>query len=348
MNFETKKLFSAMLLAMATTYSVPSVSEKFSVTPSVAQELQDAITESDEFLKRINVIPVDEVKGEKVLGSVTGLLPKRTDTDNEDRQTSEVWSLGSKNYELFKTEYDTHIRYITMDSWAKFPDFQQRYGNWVRRAIGLARIRVGWMGTQAATKTDSASNPNGEDVNKGWLQHLREYDSGSHWFDGSSGTQVANKIRIGAGGDFENLDSAILALKQMIHQIHRGSKDLVAIVGDDLIAEEKAALYKAMGQKPSEKERVEKEVVTKIYAGLPIVNDVPNFPARGILITSLDNLSIYYQTDSWRRQVTDNPKRDRIEDYNSVNEGYVIEDEEKAAGIEFANVQLPDGSGGWA
>ncbi|MCO1337120.1 phage major capsid protein, P2 family, partial [Microbulbifer sp. OS29] len=152
---------------------VASVAEKFSVEPSVGQELQDAITESDEFLQRINVVPVDEIKGEKVLGSVTGLLPKRTDTDNEDRQTSEVWTLGSKGYELFPTEYDTHIRYVTIDSWAKFPDFQKRYGSWVRRAIGLARIRVGWMGTHAATKTNSTTYPNGEDVNKGWLQKLR-------------------------------------------------------------------------------------------------------------------------------------------------------------------------------
>ncbi|MCO1337035.1 phage major capsid protein, P2 family, partial [Microbulbifer sp. OS29] len=189
--------------------------------------------------------------------------------------------------------------------------------------------------------------PNGEDVNKGWLQKLREYNGGSNWFDGSTGTKVLNEIHIGADGDFENLDSALLALKQMIHPSHRGAKDLVAIVGEDLIAEEKAALYKAYGQNPSEKERVEKEVVTKVYAGLPVETNVPNFPARGILITSLDNLSYYYQSTSMRRQVTDNPKRDRIEEYNSVNDGYVIEDEEKAAGMEFANVKLPDGSGGW-
>ncbi|MFA0810838.1 phage major capsid protein, P2 family [Microbulbifer epialgicus] len=349
MNPKTSKLFAAMLLAMAATYGVESVSEEFSVQPSVAQELSDAIVESHEFLQKINVLPVEQIKGEKILGSVTGLVGKRTDTENEDRQTSEVLSLGSKKYELFSTEFDTHIRWVTIDSWAKFPDLSKRYGEWVRKAIALARIRTGWLGTHAAElKTDKASYPNGEDVNKGWLQLCREYDGGSHWFDGSEGTQAANKIRIGAGGDFENLDSAIHALKQMINPLHRGAKDLVAIVGEDLIAEEKAALYKALGQKPSEKERIEKEVVTKVYPGLPIVTDVAFFPARGIFITSLDNLSIYFQSDSWRREVANAPKRKRVEDYNCVNEGYVLEDEEKTAGLEFANVQLPDGNDGWA
>ncbi|MCX2834467.1 phage major capsid protein, P2 family [Microbulbifer thermotolerans] len=348
MQPKTKKLFGAMLAAMASTYGVASVSEAFSVEPTIAQELQDKIVESDAFLREINVVPVDEIKGEKVIGSAAGLVPKRTNTDANDRQTSDVLSLGSKLYELFHTEFDTHIKWSTIDAWAKFPDFQERYGKWVRKAIALARIRVGWVGTSAAAVTDPEANPNGEDVNKGWLQLLREYKEGAQWFDGTTGTQEAGEIRIGKGGDFENLDATVHAVKQMINPLHRGAKDLVAIVGEELVAEEKAALYKAMGQTPTEKERIEKEVVSKVYAGLPLKTDVPFFPARGILITSLDNLSIYYQTDSWRRQVQDNPKRCRVEDYNSVNEGYVIEDEEKAAGVEFAKVKLPDGNGGWA
>ena len=345
MNFATKKLFTAMMAAMATTYGVADVYEQFNVTPTVAQELHDAISQEVSFLQRINIVPVDELKGQKVLGGVSGLLGKRTNTDDNDRETQEVLTLGKKDYELFFTEYDVHLKYATIDSWAKFKDFQQRYGKWVRKAIGLARIRTGWLGTSAAAETDPDTNTMGEDTNKGWLQHLREYKAGIQWFDEGA---TAGEIRFGEGGDFVNLDSAVFAVKQMINQLHRSSGDLVAIVGEDLIAEEKAALYSALGRKPSEKERIDKEVVSKVYAGCPVVTDIPFFPARGILVTSLDNLSIYYQTDSWRRQVVDNAKRSRIEDYNSVNDGYVIEDEEKAAGIEFENVKMPDGDGGWA
>lgn len=348
MQPKTKQLFNAMLIAMAATYGVESVADSFSVVPTIAQELQDKIVESDGFLQEVNVVPVDEIKGQKVIGSAAGLVPKRTDTDNNDRQTSDVLSLGNKDYELFSTEFDTHIKWSTIDAWAKFPDFQERYGKWVRKAIALARIRVGWVGTSAAAVTNPTDNANGEDVNKGWLQLLREYNSGAQWFDGSSGTATAGEIRIGRGGDFENLDAAVHAVKQMINPLHRGAQDLVAIVGEELVAEEKAVLYKALGQTPTEKERIETAVVTRVYAGLPLKTDIPFFPARGILITSLDNLSIYYQSDSWRRSVADNHKRNRVEDFNSVNEGYVIEDEEKAAGVEFANVRLPDGAGDWA
>lgn len=349
MKPQSKKLFTAMLAAMAATYGVASVTDNFAVEPTVAQELTDKIVESAEFLQEINgSVPVDELKGQKVIGSAGPAIPKRTDTNVKERQSSDILQLGKKDYELFDTEWDTHILWSTIDSWAKFKDFHKRYGEYVRHAIALGRIRLGWIGLTHAATTNPANFPNGEDANKGWLQHLREYNEGAQWFDGSTGTKVENEIRIGPGGDFENLDSAVHAVKQMINKLHRGRKDLVAIVGDELIAEEKAALYKALGQKPTEKERIEKEVVSKVYAGLPIKADVPFFPERGILITPLKNLSIYYQTDSWRRRIVDKPERKRIVDFNSVNEAYVIEDEEAAAGIEFANVKLPDGAGGWA
>ena len=52
----------------------------------------------------------------------------------------------------------------------------------------------------------------------------------------------------------------------------------------------------------------------------------PFFPDKALLITRLDNLSIYYQQDNHRRQIKDTPERDRIENYESVNETYVMED----------------------
>ena len=61
-------------------------------------------------------------------------------------------------------------------------------------------------------------------------------------------------------------------------------------------------------------------------------------PDNAVLVTSWENLSIYYQDSSWRKQSIDNPKRSRVEDYNSRNEGYVIEQLEKIALTE--NVEL--------
>nr|VXZ92016.1 phage major capsid protein, P2 family [Klebsiella pneumoniae] len=64
----------------------------------------------------------------------------------------------------------------------------------------------------------------------------------------------------------------------------------------------------------------------------------PYFPANALLITRPDNLSIYWQEDTRRRSVIDNPKRDRIENFESVNEAYVVEDYRCAALVE--NIQM--------
>ena len=56
------------------------------------------------------------------------------------------------------------------------------------------------------------------------------------------------------------------------------------------------------------------------------------------------------QEDTWRRQVEDNPKKDRIDDFNSRNEGYVVEVLEQFVALEFKddNVKVPNAAGdGW-
>ncbi len=353
---QSKQNFNNMLLSIAKTWGVEGVndaysarvalSQQFAATPTIAQELVDATVLSDEFLQKINFYAVDELSGEKVLGGVTGSPPGRTDTTgNGERSTRSLASFGSKKYTLLQSDYDYHLAYQTLDAWAKFKDLGDRYGKWLRRNMALGRLMVGFNGISSADTTDPIANPLGEDVNKGWIQLLRDYKGGSQVLDQG---QTANVIQIGAGGDYENLDSIILDLKSMVHVNHRGSKDMGVIIGDEIMMAEKAPIYAANAHTPSEKINKKIEEITTEYAGLPREPAPPYFPPRGIMVTSLDNLSIYYQDSSVRRTITDNPKKNQVEEYNSVNEGYVVEDEEKAATVEFANVQLPTQAGGWA
>ena len=53
---------------------------------------------------------------------------------------------------------------------------------------------------------------------------------------------------------------------------------------------------------------------------------VPFFPAGKLLITRLDNLSIYWQEGARRRHLKDEPEYDRVADYQSSNDAYVVED----------------------
>ncbi|MGE9715608.1 P2 family phage major capsid protein, partial [Escherichia coli] len=92
-------------------------------------------------------------------------------------------------------------------------------------------------------------------------------------------------------------------------------------------------------QENSEKLAADMIISQKRMGGLQAVR-APFFPPNALLITRLDNLSIYWQEDTRRRSVIDNPKRDRIENFESVNEAYVVEYYRCAALEE--NIQIGD------
>ncbi|QZD69457.1 phage major capsid protein, P2 family [Pseudomonas sp. 3-2] len=327
------KMYAEMQLAIAETYGVELASKMFSVEPSIAQELNEAITAKSDFLQRINVIPVTEIKGEKVFIGVSGPVTGRTNTKTTDRVAKDASALDNSTYELSSTESDVGLPYAKIDAWAKFPDFHQKYSAAVQKQIALDRIMVGFHGVKAAAQTDIEAYPMLQDVNKGWLQQLREQAPQQVLKEGNT----PGKVTMGPGGDYENLDALVHDTKQMVDERLRDSGDLVAIIGTDLLAADKAKLYAKQGDTPTEKERIEDAQVIATYGGLPSFS-VPFFPVNGVLVTSWDNLSIYFQDSSWRKQTVDNPKRSRVEDYNSRNEGYVIEQLEKIALTE--NVEL--------
>ena len=327
------KHYAELQDAIADTYGVQRASKMFSVDPSVAQELNDAITAKADFLERINIVPVSEIKGEKVFIGVNGPVTGRTNTKTTDRQAKDASALENTTYELVDTQSDVGLPYAKIDAWAKFPDFQDRYSAAVQKRIAQDRIVIGFHGTIAAIQTDLEANPKLQDVNKGWLQQLREQAPQQVLKEGAT----PGKVTLGAGGDYANLDALVHDTKQMVDEILREDGDLVAIIGSDLLAADKAKLYTKQGDTPTEKERIENAQVIATYGGLPAFS-VPNFPVNAVLVTSWDNLSIYFQDTSWRKQTVDNPKRSRVEDYNSRNEGYVIEQMEKIALTE--NVEL--------
>lgn len=327
------KMFAALQVSLAESYGVELASKTFSVEPSIAQELNEAITHKSDFLQRINVIPVSEIKGQKVFLGVSGPVTGRTNTKTTDREAKDASALDDDQYELFSTESDVSLPYAKIDAWAKFPDFQQRYSAAVQKQIALDRLMIGFHGVKAAPQTNLIEFPMLQDVNKGWLQIAREQIPEQVLSQGLE----AGKISLGEGGDYANLDALVHDTKQMVDERVRDGGDLIAIIGSDLLAADKAKLYAKQGDVPTEKERIEDAQVIATYGGLPSFS-VPFFPVNAVVVTSFDNLSIYFQDSSWRKQTVDNPKRSRVEDYNSRNEGYVIEQLEKFAMAENVEV----------
>lgn len=68
MRPETRFKFNAYLTRVAELngISTDDVSKKFTVEPSVTQTLMNKVQESSAFLQTINILPVAEMKGEKI------------------------------------------------------------------------------------------------------------------------------------------------------------------------------------------------------------------------------------------------------------------------------------------
>lgn len=80
------------------------------------------------------------------------------------------------------------------------------------------------------------------------------------------------------------------------------------------------------GASDNENELAASQIIAKArLGGLPI-EDAPFFLDKAIMVTTLKNLSIYWQISARRRHLKDEPERDRIADYQSSNDAYVIED----------------------
>jgi len=306
----------------------PAAGQNYSATPSVAQTIYNKIVQDgNAFLKLINVLPVTELKGDKIGLSLTGRVASRTNTSSGERSAKNLVGTDSKGYELFFTEFDVALKYATIDAWSKFPDFADRYMALVRQAIANDMLQTGWTGTTAATATDIDTYPLLQDLNKGWLQIIRAFNSASQY---TVGTELA-PIELG-GADFNNLDVLAHSAKQKLAPQFRNSPDLVVLIGSDIQAYQEETYFSLNGNTPTEK-AMTGGLITKAYAGMPSMAP-PFFPDSSLMVTPLSNLSIYYQDSSVRRTQQDYPKKSEVQDYNSVNLGYVVEEELAASFVE--------------
>lgn len=136
---------------------------------------------------------------------------------------------------------------------------------------------------------------------------------------------VQNKITIGKTGDYKNLDALVMNIvDEMIDEVHQENPDLVVLCNRKTVSDKYFPLVNK-DQENTEKLAADIIISQKRMGNLPVYS-VPFFPEGIILVTTFDNLSIYVQEGSRRRTVIDNPKRDQIENFESSNEDYYIED----------------------
>ena len=340
MRNETRKLFNGYLGTQAKLNGVDATTTQFNVQPSVQQKLETKLQESSAFLSKINIIGVDELKGEKIGLSITRPVASRTDTTTTGtRKTVDPTTLGKEGYECVQVNYDTHIRYAKLDAWAKHKDFQPKISGAIVERCALDRIMIGFNGVSAAADTDIATNPLLQDVAKGWLQHIRENAAQRVMSGVTYGiAKVGDEI---TEGTYKSLDGLVFDAVQMLDTVHQDDPNLVAIVGRGLMHDKMFPLVDDQNA-PTEKLAADIVISQRRLGGLPAVK-VPYFPEGTVLITSLDNLSIYFQNGSRRRHVKDTPERDRVETYESSNDAWVVEDFGMVALVEgITEYQAPE------
>ena len=331
MRNETRQKFNEFTGKVAKLNAITSAMVQFNVQPSVQQTLETKMQESVAFLSMINMVPVDELKGQKVGIGISSTIAGRTNTDSKDRQPNNPAALYDHNYECAQTNYDTMIGYAQLDSWAKFPDFQVRIRDAIITRQGLDRIMIGWHGTSAAPDTDRNANPLLQDVNIGWLKHIRT-DAPAQVM--SEGTEGSGKIYVDvADGDYKNLDAMVFdTVNELIKPWFQDDTELVVICGRKLLSDK---YFPIINDASDNQNKLAGQVLVsqKQIGGLKAVR-VPFFPDNAMLITKLSNLSIYWQDGARRRHIEEEPKRNRIVNYESSNDAYVVEDYDCVALIE--------------
>lgn len=317
-----------------------SAGKKFNVTPAVAQRMEKRMQESSSFLMAINIVPVINQQGEKIGLGVNGPSAGTTDTTQQDRTPRDISDMTAVGYYCQQTNFDTLLRYEKIDMWAAFPNFQIILRDSILQRQALDRIMIGWNGTHRAKTSDIAANPLLQDVGVGWLQKCRNDVPERVMSGGADPTKVV----IGKDGDYENIDAAVMdAVDQLIAPWYQDDPKLVVICGRQLLADK---YFPLVNQQQPNSEALAADIIIsqKRIGGLKAVR-VPYFPPNALMITRLDNLSIYWQKGTRRRHIEDNARRDQIENYESVNQDYVIEDYDGCCvieNIEMASTPLED------
>ena len=335
MNKTTRFKFNKVLSQISALNGVESTAAKFAVEPSIAQKMIAGVQESSEFLKKINMEPVTEGEGEAIGLTQGSTIAGRSNTKGGTaRKPIDPTGLESNAYACKKTDFDVALRYEKMDAWAKHPDFYAKWKAFVDRAIALDMIMIGWNGKTAAIQTDRAANPLLQDVNIGWLEKIRTKAPAHHM---KEVVAASGKVKIGAAGDYKNLDALVVDIVgDLIDEVHQDDTDLVVICGRQLLNDKNFPLVNDASDN-TDTLAGQVLVAQKQMGGLPAVR-VPFFPDNALLVTSFDNLSIYFQESGKRRQIIDRSEMDQVEEYQSSNDAYVIENYKKVAFVE--NIEI--------
>jgi len=347
MQTKTRKAYNRYIENVARINGQPFVlNQSMYQSSSSQQRLFKSQGDKADFLKKINHVLVEAQVGERVGIGVNRPVASRTNTDEKERESKSIGEMNPDEVRCEQTNSDVNISYALADSWAHAGNFPELFSGAVVEQMARDDLMIGWNGKVAARETDIEANPMLEDVNIGWLQKVVSRSPKSYMGYDSDSQPTDDTYKVGEGGQYKSYDALVFdMLSNLLDSWHQGSDDLVVLVGREVWVTQGMTLL-SNSTLPTERNALSTWFAAQTLAGMPCVMP-PFMPKREIVITSYSNLSIYHQIDTLRRTIIDNPKRDRIENFNSENKAYVVEDYGKFAGIRDGAILIPDGNGGW-
>lgn len=313
LNQKAREFLRNYSLALAGECGVDDTSRYFALSDPKEIQLRDALLESVDFLKMINVQFVDQLQGQVVTTGNPGIFTGRSKKGRFSRELG----VDGNNYQLYETDSCAALTWRLLSVWANSgseDEFFQKMQGFTQQSFALDQLRIGFNGTHIADDTDPAKYPNGEDVNIGWHELAKKWDGGKQ--------VITTPVLLDEKGDFKSLDAmASDIVNTCIPAQFRNDPRLVVLVGADLVAAEQYRLYQA-ADRPTEK--IAAQMLGTTIAGRPAI--IPPFmPGKRMVVTPLSNLHLYTQRGTGQRKAEFVEDRKQFENKYLRNEGYALE-----------------------
>lgn len=242
--------------------------------------------------KLLNLVQTRYSQGEAI-GLFTPIAGT-TNTDVAERNPKHALAPAQK-YDCEQVNIDSYIRYEKMDAYNLENSLEERLNHLLDDNLLRGLLMLGWQGVSRASTSNPELNPLAQDVKKGWLQKIRE----------GKPQAVINGASVGEGQTFKNINALIKQGLSKISPAYATGGDMIAICGRDIISEE---IIQLEHNDLSENLADLLTLCQKTKGGLKAVS-IPYFPSNAILITRLDNLSLYVHLNNIHRRVIDEPRK---------------------------------------
>ncbi|EHC5956133.1 phage major capsid protein, P2 family [Salmonella enterica] len=335
LSAKAEGMLQSFTAALAKSYGVRDTTKMFAITPPKETMLRQALLESSEFLRLVNVKDVQQTTGQVISTGKPGIYTGR----KKGGRFSRSLGVSGNEYKLAETDSGSFLDYDTLTNWANSgseDEFFQLIQAFSNEQFALDMLRVAFNGVSVAETTDPETNPNGEDVNKGWHQIVKER---------SQSQIITDAVTLGgAGADYVSLDAAVTdLLHACILEQYRNDPNLCVLISGDLIGKDATTMMN-MVDRPTE--RVAAQLLNRQIAGKQVYTP-PFMPEGRLIITTLSNLHIYTQGGTRKRKADWSDDRKQFENNYLRMEGYAVEHDELYAAFEkitlAADAVAPEG-----